>query len=166
MTMQARQSNLINQLQDAWAFESRLYQLLGDQSRACCDPASLLYRGHVISCEHLALTEIQIQRLERRLESLNHSPSGEGGWFTARLHRLAREAAATEVSRNASTQLLITSYGIKQVECAMYRTLLDLAQSTDDEATESLAQASLSEEEATARRLLFCIGTASRNQAA
>lgn len=159
--MQDPNLNLIGQLQDCWAFESRLVALVLDQVSVCADRASRhLYRSHA------RLTESQRKRLERRLEALGVTPQGQGGWFSARLERLAKEVATMEVWREESVQLLVTSYGIKQLECAMYRALLALAESTNDEATESLARACLEEEEATSRQLLFCIGMATRGRTA
>lgn len=154
-------SSLTDSLQDAWAFEGRLYDLVEDQLKSCRDSASRrIYRAHA------RLTQTQRQRIARRLESLGQTPGGEGGWFTQRLRRLALEVAVMDVWRDEATHRLITSYGIKQVECAMYRALLALAESTDDEATAALARLSLEEEEATSRRLLFCIGNATRGKAA
>lgn len=154
-------STLTDLLQDAWAFEGRLNELIEQHLKSCKDSSSRrIYRAHA------NLTRTQRGRIEQRLESLGQTPGGEGGWFTARLRRLVVEVAVMDVWRDEATQLLITSYGVKQVECAMYRALLDLSESTDDEATAALARLSLEEEEATARRLLFCIGNATRSKAA
>ena len=156
-----KNTNLIEQLQDAWAFESRLLELVDDQAGSCQDPQSRrLYR------EHARTTRTQIRRIDQRLKAIGCPATGQGGWFTARLNRLASEVAEMDVWRDESTQLLITSYGIKQVECGMYRTLLDLAELTGDDAALSLARTSLAEEEATSRRLLFCIGMATRGKVA
>lgn len=156
-----RDTTLIELLQDAWAFENRLLQLVQSQVSSGKDRnARRLFR------DHARLTERQLQRIGRRMEALNVTPEGEGGWFSHRLARLAADLAVMDVWRDESTQGLINSYGIKQVECGMYRALLNLAQATDDEATATLARTSLEEEEATARRLLFCIGLATRSKAA
>ncbi len=156
--MQDRDTTLIGHLKDAWAFETRLLDLVLEQVKGCADaPSRRMYR------EHARLTKTQCQRIQRRLELLGEHVLGEeSGWFSDRLKRLAVEVAVMDVWRDESIQRLITSYGIKQLECNMYRSLLDLAESTDDEATASLARTSLEEEEATARRLLFCIGMATR----
>lgn len=156
--MQNRDTTLIGHLKDAWAFETHLAELVLEQVKCCQDAASRrLYR------EHARLTQTQCQRIQRRLEALGEHVLGEEtGWFSARLRRMAVEVAVMDVWREESTQRLITSYGIKQLECGMYRSLLELAESTDDEATASLARTSLEEEEATSRRLLFCIGMATR----
>lgn len=154
-------SSLTELLQDAWVFEGRLLELVEEQLKSCKDSATRrLYRAHG------RLTRIQRKRIAQRLEDLGHRPGGHGGWFSIRLKRLALEVAVMDVWRDETTHRMITSYGIKQVECAMYRSLLDLAESTDDEATAALARMSLEEEEATARRLLFCIGNATRSKAA
>jgi ferritin-like metal-binding protein YciE len=150
-------------LQDAWSFEQRLLQLVEGQLAACRDRAARrLYR------EHSRLTETQIKRLESRMEALGICPAPDEPWqprgrFSQRLARLAADLAVADFWRDESVQGLINSYGIKQVECSMYRALLKLAQTTDDEATATLARANLEEEEATARRLLFCIATRGKN---
>lgn len=158
--MQERDTTLIGHLKDAWAFETRLMDLVLEQVKGCQDaPSRRMYR------EHARLTKVQCQRIQRRLEALGEQVLGaESGWFSDRLKRMALEVAIMDVWRDESTQRLITSYGIKQLECNMYRSLLELAESTDDEATASLARTSLEEEEATARRLLFCIGMATRGR--
>jgi ferritin-like metal-binding protein YciE len=107
-------NNLIEQLLDAWAFESRLLELVEEQARTCQDSQSRrLYR------EHARTTRTQIGRIDQRWKALGCQATGRGGWFTARLNRLASEVAEMDVWRDESTQLLITSYGIKQVECGM-----------------------------------------------
>lgn len=156
--MTDRDITLTDFLNDAWAFECLLLELVDSQLASCRDRATRrLYR------DHRRLTETQLKRLEGRMLALGETPGGGGGKFTQRLARLATDLAAMDVWRDRSTQGLINSYGIKQVECGMYRALLKLAQATDDEATATLARASLEEEEATARRLLFCIGLATRS---
>lgn len=159
--MQEQDINLIGKLQDSWAFESQLLELVVTQLQSCQERTS-----RRLYLEHARLTQTQRKRIERRLEALGEKPSGKGGWFTERLAKLALEVAQTEVWREESVRLLMTSYGIKQLECAMYRALLERAVATNDEATESLARLCLEEEEATARRLLFCIGLATRGRAA
>ena len=66
-----KNTNLIEQLQDAWAFESRLLELVDDQAGSCQDPQSRrLYR------EHARTTRTQIRRIDQRLKAIGCPASG------------------------------------------------------------------------------------------
>ena len=152
---------LISQLQDALAFESYLVLLISEHVSACQSSTRRLYQ------EHARTTRQQIVRLRERLVEMDPSLAVEQpGEFSQRLRRLSLEVAVMDVWRDEATQLLITSYGIKQLECTMYRSMAALADQLGDTRTARLARACLTEEEATARRLLFCIGGATRGAVA
>jgi ferritin-like metal-binding protein YciE len=154
-------NNLIDLLQDAWSFESKLLELVEEQVRSC-------QHGHSrrLYAEHARMTRAQRARIQQRLEELGTAPLCQAGWFTARLRRLSLEVEAHDSWHDQDTQLLITSYGIKQVECGMYKALIRQAHQQADKPTAALGRVSLEEEEATARRLLYCIGLATRSRAA
>ena len=153
---------LVAYLQDALTFESRLVRLISDHVSACRTRSTRrLYQ------EHARSTRRQVELLEERLLEMGGALEMEHeGEFSRRLHRLSMEVAVMDVWRDEATQLLITSYGIKQLECTMYRAISALADRLGDTRTASLARACLSEEESTARRLLFCIGGATRSAVA
>lgn len=154
-------AQLISQLQDALAFETTLVELISEHVSACQGSTRRLYR------EHARVTRLQVERLRARLAEFSAPLSAENrGEFSRRLDRLSAKVESMEVWRDEATQLLITSYGIKQLECTMYRGLLALAEQHGDVRTAALARTCLSEEESTARRLLFCIGEATRSAVA
>lgn len=155
------QNKMIDLLQDAWCFESKLLELIESHLGASVDSRSRRLYG-----AHAAMTRKQRSRIEQRLLELGSQPECQPGWFTTRLRRLAKEVETTEFWHEHATQLMITSYGIKQVECRMYGALFVAAKEQEDHVTASLAHTSLEEEEATARRLLFCIGQATRSRVA
>lgn len=154
-------AQLVSQLQDALAFESALARLISDHVSVCRSSTRRLYR------EHARITRQQVERLRERLAEMGaHLAVAAPGDFSQRLHRLSLEVATMDVWRDEATQLLITSYGIKQLECTMYRSVASLADQLGDTKTATLARACLAEEESTARRLLFCIGGATRGAVA
>lgn len=160
-TLTQHDPQLISQLQDALAFETTLVELISEHVSACQSSTRRLYR------EHARVTRRQVERLRERLSELAAPLAAESrGEFSQRLDRLSAEVESMEVWRDEATQLLITSYGIKQLECTMYRGLLTLADQGGDACTAALARTCLSEEESTARRLLFCIGEATRGAVA
>ena len=160
--MTKHDSQLVSHLQDALAFESRLARVISDHVSACRTRSTRrLYQ------EHARSTRRQVEHLEERLLEMGEPLKAESeGDFSRRLQRLSREVATMDVWRDEATQLLITSYGIKQLECTMYRTISSLADQLGDTKTASLARSCLSEEESTARRLLYCIGGATRSAVA
>lgn len=160
--MTKHDSQLVSHLQDALAFESRLVRVISDHVSACRTRST-----RRIYQEHARSTRRQVEQLKERLLEMGEPLEAEtDGDFSRRLHRLSIEVAVMDVWRDEATQLLITSYGIKQLECTMYRTLSTLADQLGDTKTATLARACLSEEESTARRLLYCIGGATRSAVA
>lgn len=152
----------LNQLlQDAWSFENRLLETLEHQKPLCEDLAGLQLHSELVR-----QTQAQRTRLVQRLKDLGLHPEGYVGTYTGRLIRMALEVANCEDEKNRGTQFLITSYGIQQLGLRMTRDLLRAAQACGDTKTMQVLRSQREEVEASARRLLYCIGLATRGKAA
>lgn len=144
---------LVRYLSDAWSVENALVKALDKQAAQCEDPEL-----EQMYSQHARMTETQRERVARRLEELGEKPSSGKGLFTTLMATLADMMHKPHDEFDEQAQVLMKSYAIEHLECAMYRSLESFAQAVGDEQTAALAREIMAEEESTAQKLWPQIG--------
>jgi len=139
---------LIRYLNDAWAVEKTLVEMLQTMAEEVADPElrSLLQ-------EHQSVTRQQKHNLEARLHSLGKTPSGGKGFFDQMLARVWDAMSPPRDELDRTLHDLMKGLGTEHFEIAMYQALEALALAVGDEETTRLAREHLRQEQAVAERL-------------
>lgn len=148
---------LVRYLNDAWSVENALVSALEKQAKNCEDPEL-----EQMYAQHARMTENQRERLASRLADLGEKPASAKGLFTTLMATLADMMHKPHDEFDAQAQVLMKSYAIEHLECAMYRSLESYSEAIGDQRTAALAREIMAEEEATARKLWPQIGIVAR----
>lgn len=151
--MDENKDRLVRYLNDAWSVENALVSSLTKQAEKSEDPEMAQ-----IYAQHAKMTETQRDRLAVRLEDLGEKPSSGKGIFTTLMATMADMMHKPYDEFDEQAQVLMKSYAIEHLECAMYKSLEAFAEAIGDARTAELAREIRAEEEATAQKLWPQIG--------
>lgn len=155
--MDENKERLIRYLNDAWSVENALVTTLEKQAKQSQDPElEQMYAAHA------KMTETQRDRIASRLADLDQKPSSAKGLFTTLMATFADMMHKPHDEFDEQAQVLMKTYAIEHLECAMYRSLESFAEAVGDQRTAELARAILAEEDATAQMLWPQIGIVAR----
>jgi ferritin-like metal-binding protein YciE len=148
---------LVRYLNDAWSVENALVSSLTKQAQKSEDPElEMMYS------QHARMTETQRDRIAARLADLGEKPSNGKGLFTTLMATFADMMHRPHDEFDEQAQVLMKSYAIEHLECAMYRSLEAYAEAIGDARTANLARELMAEEDATAKKLWPQIGIVAR----
>lgn len=148
---------LVRYLNDAWSVENALVSALDKQAKKCEDPEL-----EQMYSQHARMTETQRERLATRLADLGEKPSSGKGMFTTLMATIADMLHTPHDEFDEQAQVLMKTYAIEHLECAMYRSLESFAEAIGDQRTVELAREIMAEEESTAKKLWPQIGIVSK----
>lgn len=151
--MDENKERLLRYLDDAWSVENALVKALTKQAEKSEDPEMAQ-----IYAQHAKMTETQRDRLETRITDLGSKPSSGKGIFSTLMATMADMLHKPHDEFDEQAQVLMKSYAIEHLECAMYRSLESFAEAIGDTRTAELAREIRAEEEATAQKLWPQIG--------
>ncbi|HZT40682.1 MAG TPA: DUF892 family protein [Chthonomonadaceae bacterium] len=135
------QDQLIRYLQDAHAAEVGITQMLEGFIKEATDNDI-----RAIFQQHLAVTQSQAQRLEKRLSDYGQTPSRTKGFINSLMASLGDVAHAGHDPFEKTTMDLIKAYATEHLEIGMYTALAGYAQAFGDHTTASLAEEIAGEE--------------------
>lgn len=144
---------LVRYLNDAWSVENALVTALDKQAKKCEDPEL-----EQMYSQHARMTETQRERLAARLTDLGEKPASGKGLFTTLMATIADMMHKPYDEFDEQAQVLMKSYAIEHLECAMYRSLEAFAEAIGDQRSADLARELMAEEKATAEKLWPQIG--------
>jgi ferritin-like metal-binding protein YciE len=131
---------LVKSLEDVYALESHLVQVLGEHAKDAQDEPVIRQKIE----QHLRETELHRDRIEQRLNALG---AGKPGFKTAVSNVMGQVLGGTGGSRtNALARNARDAYASEHLEIASYIELITLAQSLGDVETVRTAQLNLRDE--------------------
>jgi ferritin-like metal-binding protein YciE len=131
---------LVKSLEDVYALESHLVQVLTDHAKDAQDEPVIRQKIE----QHLRETELHRDRIEQRLNALG---AGKPGFKTTVSNVMGQVLGGTGGSRtNALAKNARDAYASEQLEIASYVQLITLAQSLGDVETVRTAQLNLRDE--------------------
>lgn len=147
---------LVRYLDDAWAVEKSLVDVLRDMADEVNDP-------QVQTCfqEHSVVTHEQEERLEARIRALGEEPSGGKGFLNKMMGKVADAMQGAHDEYDKTSQDLMKAYGTENFECAMYAALEAYANSIGDGETAELARLHMQQERDAADRVWSLIAPTS-----
>ena len=146
--MEGTQDRLIRYLDDAWAVEKALVNVLQDMAEEVNDP-----QVQSLFQEHRQVTHQQEERLEARIRALGKEPSGAKGFFNQMMGKVGDAMHAAHDEYEKTTQDLMKGYATENFECAMYQSLEAYANAIGDTETAQLARQHLQQEREAAERI-------------
>jgi ferritin-like metal-binding protein YciE len=144
--METQKERMIRYLDDAWAVEKALVDVLDDMSKEGNDP-----QARQLFAQHRDMTHQQEEMLEARIRALGAEPSGGKGFMNTLMGKVGDLLDIGHDDYDKTTRNLTKAFATENFEQAMYESMAAYADAIGDTETAQLARTIQAQEQQTAQ---------------